>query len=107
MSVFFHNPPETPPAYTVLFVASFGSNIITLVLPPTLLGPLSSHAFVAFPGVFLERRLFFNSSLSLVRFPSSNLPVEGFIVNSHICSKYLFGGKPFNFLFFLSHFKVS
>ena len=52
MLLFFHKPPLTLPANTVLSLGSFGSNIIALVLPPTLLGPLFIHILsVASPGV--------------------------------------------------------
>ena len=51
MSLLTHKPPLTPPAKTLLFVASFGSNKIALVLPPTLFGPLSIHGLsAASPG---------------------------------------------------------
>ena len=41
--VFLNNPPLTPPAKTVSSLLSLGSNIIPLVLPPTLFGPLEDH----------------------------------------------------------------
>ena len=64
--VFLNKPPDTPPAKTVSSVVSLGSNIIPLVLPATLFGPLSFHAISAdSPGtkVFLaEFILFFSCS---------------------------------------------
>ena len=101
ISVFFHKPPLTPPAKTVLLLLSLGSNKIARVLPPTLFGPLSSHALVPSPIDLFRSRSCFSSSLNKVSLPSSNLPVNGLMVNSHSCSKYLLGGKPFNFRSFL------
>src|ERR1051326_2886254 len=46
MSLVYHSPPATPPAHIFFLVASFGSNIIARVLPPTLLGPRSVHTAV-------------------------------------------------------------
>ena len=51
ISSFTNIPPLTPPAKTLLFVASFGSNIIPFVLPATFEGPLATHAISGFsPG---------------------------------------------------------
>ena len=41
ISSVYQRPPETLPAQNFLFVASLGSNMIALDLPPTLLGPCS------------------------------------------------------------------
>ena len=44
-------PPLTPPAKTFLLELSFGSNIIPLVLPAILVGPLGIQAISGFsPG---------------------------------------------------------
>ena len=41
ISFVYHKPPVTPAAHSFLFEESFGSNIIALVLPPIVFGPLS------------------------------------------------------------------
>ena len=43
ISLLYHKPPLTPPAHTFLPVGSLGSQVIVLVLPPTLLGPNSTQ----------------------------------------------------------------
>ena len=53
--VFFQRPPLTPPAKTVSFVLSLGSNIMALVLPPTLSGPLEIQLLsAASPGTLAD-----------------------------------------------------
>src|SRR5690606_3750899 len=51
-------PPLTPPANTLVVLP--GAKIREWVLPPTLLGPRSSHRLVASPGAFIAV-LVFNS----------------------------------------------
>ena len=43
ISFVYHNPPVTPAAHNFLFVESLGSRRIALVLPPIVLGPLSTQ----------------------------------------------------------------
>ena len=43
ISLVYHSPPVTPAAHSFLFEESFGSSIIALVLPPIVLGPLSTQ----------------------------------------------------------------
>ena len=97
--VFFHRPPLTPPAITVLPDKSVGSKIIALVRPPMLFGPLSIQLLsVPSPGTLPLTRasflVFSNSSLINVKFSGVGLPIEGFMDNNHSCSKYLLGGNP-------------
>ena len=48
---FTNIPPLTPPAKTLVFELSLGSNIIPLVLPAIFVGPLATHAISGFsPG---------------------------------------------------------
>ena len=62
ISLFTQRPPLTPPANTLLFVASLGSYIIALVLPPTLSGPLSTQLLVSSPGTLANLARSVNSS---------------------------------------------
>ena len=89
ISLLYHKPPVTPPAQTFFLLLSFGSNNKALVLPPTLLGPLSVHllevelpgaapAFVLFPCIILNT----GHSLSDI-----GLPVFGSAVLKNSCSQ--------------------
>ena len=86
MLVFFHRPPLTPPANTVLLLESLGSKNTTLERPPTLFGPRSSQAFVNSPGLRSLALVKANCSRKIVILPSFKRPVVGSMVNSHICS---------------------
>ena len=102
-------PPLTPPAKTFLLDESLGSNIIPLVLPAMLVGPLGTHAMSGFsPGT--PATLIFSkpskSSCILNKFSVLGLPRTGSIVNSHILSLYGFGGSLSSFLSDLESFLV-
>ena len=91
IAMFFHNPPLTPPAKTVWLVGSFGSNITALVLPPTFVGPLSTHKLsTASPGTLSARMVFFLSAakffLIAAIFSGVGRPKVGLMVNSHSLS---------------------
>ncbi len=110
--VFFHKPPLTPPAKTVLFDASVGSNINPLVLPPTLFGPLSNQPLSkASPGTrpLIKSSLLWanNSCCNSRTLFDVGLPNSGFMVKIHCSSKYFFGGILFAFLSFLDNNKPS
>ena len=83
----FHKPPLAPPAKTLLFVPSVGSKNNTLVLPPTLLGPLSIQRLsVPSPGERNKVLSFYIFFCNEFTFCGSGNPVLGFIVNSHCLS---------------------
>ena len=81
MSLFTHKPPVTPAAQTFFLEASFGSNAMALVRPPTLFGPLSVHWFeVELPGAAVGNELLV-SDLNIGQSLSGiGLPVSGSMV---------------------------
>ena len=79
--VLYHNPPVTLPAHTLL--VDEGSQAKALVLPPTLLGPLSAHGDPGFPGAVDCKFccIFFVIAKIGDSFSLSGLPMAGFIVS--------------------------